>query len=455
MAVRDLRLSHAALCGFVMGFANVLVAGRWLSLFGIPLYIGVTTFQALYWGLFAAIYSKIAMRRGLGWKLAAAPVAWVSAQFLRTLGVFGCPFLDLAHTQANCLPVIQIASIAGPLAIDAVVCSANYALSTCLIDRERSRPALTMAACLVLVTLGFGFFSLRAAPPAGDKHKVAVLQGNITNDIRPIPRFTPLAYKRYHKMTLDAARSRPELVLWPETALPTSITSPGRADMIAALAKQTGTMVLAGGYDVSDELDVQGNYNALIAFDKHGERTGAYRKVQLVPFGEFVPWREHLPFIRGYGIREEDVLAAESHALLDSPVGKIGTSICFEAAFPQISRAEVKDGAEVLAVVSNDAWFRRTGAPMQHMMMSGLRAVENRRYVIRAASTGVSVIIDPYGRILRQAGLFQQRILLDDVIPSRKLTAYTVMGDWLAYLCLVVAFTGALTPTVKDKKRQK
>ncbi len=453
-AIKDLRTWKAFGYGLLMGTIYGLITTRWLTLFGVFLWIGLAVFQGLFWALCAALISRFARLRNRALALALIPIAWVAVDFVRSLGPFGCPWISLAHTQANCLPVIQIAAIAGLWGIDFVVCAVNLALSTLIADRARSKAPLIAAAGLVAVTLAFGVFSLRSTPSGEQGHKVAVLQGNTTGEMNPTPNYLPYAYERYRGMTVDAARAGAELILWPETAIPTNIASPGRADAIAGLAKQLNVCVLAGGYELSEDPSVEGSYNSLIAFDRRGQKTGSYHKVHLVPFGEFLPYREHLTFLKGYGIRDEDVLAADRHELLESSIGKIGTSICFESAFPQISRTEVRDGAEVLAIVSNDAWFKRTCASAQHMMMARLRAVENRRYVLRAASTGISAVVDAYGRIRSQLGVFRQGTLNDEVVPSRRLAIYTRLGDWFAYMCAAVVAVGLLLPREKPQGRR-
>jgi apolipoprotein N-acyltransferase len=160
--------------------------------------------------------------------------------------------------------------------------------------------------------------------------------------------------------------------------------------------------------------------------------------VQLVPFGEFVPFRDKLPMLQNYGVRAEDVLAAKKHVLLNTCIGRTGTNICFESLFPEIARGETLHGAELLCVVTNDAWFQRTQAAHQHLMMAQLRAVENRRYLARAAGTGISALIDPYGRIKKQIGLFTPSTIMANVQPHTELTIYTRFGQWFAYLCVLM-----------------
>lgn len=450
VALRNASMPRAALCGLLAGVVYYAIILRWLILFGTLPWLVLVAYQAMYFALFAALYVRLSPQR-IGWLgLAAVPAAWVALLFLRTLGPYGFIWGSFAHTQANLLPIVQIASITGPWGIDFIVCFVSLALGIAITDRTRSRTSLIVAASLVLGMLAFGVISLRVPASTADGRRVAILQGNMINDFRPIPHFLRRSYERYAAMTVQAAKSDPGIILWPETALPTNFISPGIADYLSNLAKVSHSFLLIGGYDLSDSAG--GSYNSLFVFDRSGKNAGCYHKVQLVPFGEFVPLRDRLPFLKDYGVRPEDVLASSSHALLDSPIGKIGVSICFESTFPQIARTETRDGAEVLCVVSNDAWLQRTPATQQHLMMARLRAVENRRFLLRAASTGISAVIDPHGRIRREVGLFRQGTIIDKVVPSRHLSPYTRLGDWLAYLCIAIAAACLLIPIPASKK---
>jgi len=258
------------------------------------------------------------------------------------------------------------------------------------------------------------------------------------NDFHPVPNYTEIAFSTFSRMTRDAASEGAKLVIWPETTIPCDITSPGWVDRIGALARDCSVEILAGGYDPANNSGQPGSYNTLFLFDKQGRMAGAYHKVQLVPFGEFVPLRERLPMLRDYGIRNEDVVAAKSHRLLKTSAGKVGVSICFESLFPQIARSEVLRGAQILCVVTNDAWFQRTQAAREHLMMAQLRAIENRRYLFRAAGTGISAVIDPCGGIRQRCDLFRQGIIYDQARLSDGLTVYTRFGDWFVYLCIAI-----------------
>ncbi len=146
-----------------------------------------------------------------------------------------------------------------------------------------------------------------------------------------------------------------------------------------------------------------------------------------------------MPWLERYGIRDVDVLPGESHNLIASEIGRIGVSICFESLFPAVSAQETRNGAKALVIITNDAWFKRTQAARHHMMMARLRAVENRRYVVRAAATGISAIIDPSGRVVGELPIYRRGILTGRIASLDGLTPYARFGDWFVAACGAIA----------------
>ncbi|MFQ3550116.1 MAG: apolipoprotein N-acyltransferase [Armatimonadota bacterium] len=169
---------------------------------------------------------------------------------------------------------------------------------------------------------------------------------------------------------------------------------------------------------------------------------GKYRKVKLVPFGEFVPARNKLPFLNKYQIRETDVIPGEKHNLISTDYGDIGIIICFESLFPAITREMANNGADLLFVLTNDSWFKDSFAAKQHLYFSVLRAVESRRSIVRSAATGISALINPYGKILSKTNIFEETILSGKtyIAKDKKTTIYTKYGDWFVYLCFILFF---------------
>lgn len=435
VAVRNMRVRTAALMGLVTGAVYFGVILFWITLFGGLPWVLLVIFESVFFAGFAAAASALSPDRTGRMGYVAIPAAWTAMQWLRSLGPYALTWGSFAHTQADVLPVIQIASVTGPWGIDFLLCLANLALAGMVFPTNDTRRvwAVVVTAALIAATVAYGYVAMGRPMPSGREIKVAVIQGSLTHAVNPKPGFTSEAFGLYRDMTLRAAKTKPDMIIWPETTIPEIIAQPGWGSLLSRLAAQTRTTLMVGGYDASP---VRESYNAVHAYGRRGEKLGVYRKVHLVPFGEFVPMRDRLPFLRNYGIRAVDVLPGKSHNLIGIGPGKIGTSICFESLFPQISRVETLHGAELLCILTNDAWFGRTQAANQHLMMARLRAVETRRYVVRSASTGVSALIDPCGRSIAELGMFKRGVLTGSVRFREGLTPYVRFGDWFAHACV-------------------
>lgn len=448
VALRRTTLAQAAACGLVAGLAYFGVSLFWISLFGYLPWVVLTMFEAIFFAVFAAIAARLLPNRTGWFGYVAVPAAWTAMQWTRSLGPYSLTWGSFAHAQANNLCIAQIASVTGVWGIDFLVCLVNVALADAFVPHNGRRRyahgivALLIAACVWMA----GYASLRT--PMSGKHatKVAIIQGNLDQNVVPDTGYLTLAFQSFERMSRTAAADKPALIVWPETTLPASIANTSWSDQISLLAHETKTNYVIGAYDTPANPLLPGYYNTALFYDRRGRQTGAYHKVHLVPFGEFVPLREYLPFLKRYQIRDEDIIAGADFTPIRTPIGPIGVNICFESLFSYISREETRRGAVALLVMTNDAWFERTQAARQHMLMSKLRAIENRRFVIRAAATGISTIIDPYGRTLTELGIFKRGVVAGRITPLHGLTPYVRFGDYFAYACLLIVAGALLWP---------
>ncbi|MHB9038550.1 MAG: apolipoprotein N-acyltransferase [Armatimonadota bacterium] len=453
-AIRGARGRTAAFYGLVTGLIYFGVIVFWITIFGYLPWALVTLKETLFFAAFAALASRVTPERTGRLGYIAVPAAWTTMQWVRSLGALGFTWGSFAHTQASNTPVIQLASLAGPWIIDFVVCLVNVALAESVIATGRKR--LCAGATAILVALGAwlaGFAILNSAPEPHPTTKVAVIQGNVAQDVVPDLNYLADTYIAYSKMSRRAADCGAKLIIWPETTLPTEISDANWAPILSGLAEETEATYIVGGYAPSSDRSNPLYHNSALFYGSDGAALGTYHKVRLVPYGEYVPLREQMPFLNRYGIREQDVLPGKSHNLIRTDLGKLGVSICFESLFPQISRVETKNGARLLVVVTNDGWFDRSAAAEQHLMMSRLRAVENRRFVVRGAATGISAVVDPYGRTVSELGVFKRGIVSARIEPLATLTPYTRTGDWLAYACAIVSATAVAFDARRKRKR--
>lgn len=434
ISLRKTRAGQAAAYGLITGAVYYGVILYWLSIFGYLPWALVVLIEAVFMAVFAMIASRMLSAR-MGWlSFPAVSATWTVMQWARCLGPYAFNWGSFAHTQANNVSVIHLASILGPWGIEFLVCLVNLAIAEVLVCRPDRRRIANIAISIGLPA-AIWVTGWVAVPAANEETnvKVAVIQGNLERGMHDTDRSPARSFNTYARMSLRAATDHPDLIVWPESALADEITEDRWGYALSMLAKTVDANLIVGGYDASEDTSISQSYNGAHFYDRTGRKLGVYRKVHLVPYGEFVPLRDRLPWLERYGIRDEDVLPGKSHTLVKTDIGRVGVSICFESLFPQISRLETKHGAELLVVITNDSWFERTQAARQHMMMSKLRAAENRRWVVRAAATGISAIIDPYGRTVKELNIYKQGTITGRIAQQRNLTFYARFGDWFAY----------------------
>jgi len=434
------RRALACAATFGLGFFASLL--YWIGIFGKLPWAALSLFQCLFIVAFVASAKLIGSRLGSWGRFALLPALWVSFEWIRSLGTFGFTWGDLGYSQYKVLPIVQLASFTGAWGVSFLIASFNSALANLVAARDdlrrlrAGRDQVMLVALGVLLLAALGSVSLkRPADRTGRLIRAAVVQGNIDQDIEQDVAFCERTWRTYRTMTLAARNA--DLIVWPETVVPGSLgCDPFIQRRLADLAAAAKAHLLVGGWDENDK---GGDLNTAFLIGPGSGILGRYAKVRLVPFGEFVPLRRYMPFLQYYRVTPMDVSPGPGYNLLDAGSYKLGTAICFESIFPDISRRLTASGAELLCVITNDAWFGRTSAAEQHLSKSVFRAVENRRYLIRAAATGISCIVDPHGRILSRAGLFRPEVLHADVRARAEKTFYTRHGDWLVYACLALA----------------
>jgi apolipoprotein N-acyltransferase len=436
--------------GWLAGLTFFLLLLRWLnftfrvySAIPWPLTWGPTLLLAGYcsfWiGLVAAGVSWIGLRRGPGWALLTAPFLWVAAEWMRGWLFQGFPWGSLAYSQYRHLAVIQIAELAGIYGVSLVVAGVNAALAGVLVlPWRRAAAGLGCAALLLAGTLGFGAWRLREGDPPGEV-TVAVMQPAIEQPLKWSPAHTVATLGIYGDLTRAAARERPGLIVWPETASPTLLRQdPSLLQALTDLAAASRVPLVVGSVDAVDGVSARELRNTAFLLTEQGI-IGRYDKIQLVPFGEYVPLSGVIGFVKDWAEFVSELTPGSRAVVFPGPPAPFGVVICYEGVFPALVRRFAQDGARLLVNMTNDAWFGRTSGPLQHLAMYPFRAVEHRTSVVRAANTGVSAFIAPSGRIVKTMGLFERGNLISSVSLRTRQTLYTRFGDWLAWAALGLA----------------
>ena len=429
------------------------VYGGFPVLGAVSITAAVVVYQACFPAIFAVVMRRLAVAHGAR-ALMAAPLVWVATELGRTYVMTGFPWVLLGYSQASVLPVAQVASLFGVYGVSALVAGVSAAAATIVVHpahSERGRqargpasagPYLPAAVMLVLVAGLSLWGGLRVARAewtrAGDPVRVGLIQGNVDQAEKYDPARAASIFRDHLRLTTQAIDQGAQLVLWPEASTPFRFEDDAvGADLIRSIARQARVPILVG----SDQVErgaVTRYYNAAFLVGADGATVGVYRKMHLVPWGEYVPLRQLLFFVSPLVEAVSEFSAGDRAVVL--PVGshRISTAICYEIVYPGLVRQFVTGGSELLTTITNDAWFGATSAPYQHFEQASMRAIETGRYLVRAANTGISGIVDPYGRVLARSGIYQPAVVVGDARFLQTTTVYTRIGDVFAYACVVI-----------------
>ena len=370
-----------------------------------------------------------------------APLVWAGTEFARGYLFTGFPWVALGYSQASVLPVAQLASLGGVAALSLLVAAVATALAVAIVsERQAARRALAGTALVLAAVAGWGQWRMSRGELVqhAPTFRVGIAQGNIAQEQKWDPAFSGTILRRYLDMSRSLAREGARLILWPESATPFFFEEePTGHAAILDTARETRSWILLG----SDQIERGPRpryYNVAFLVSPEGRQAGVYRKMHLVPFGEYVPLRDLLffaaPLVDGvgdFGVGSEvTVLSVDGHPLT--------AVICYESVFPYLAREAVHRGSQLLATITNDAWYGWSSAPFQHYEQGRLRAIEFGRYFVRAANTGVSAIVDPYGRVLASSQLFETTTLTGEVRLLTGLTLYARIGDAVAWACVAL-----------------
>jgi len=447
-------LAHSAILHWI--WIVSVVYGHAHPLLGLLGPVGLGAYIALFTAAFAALAARWG-RAGLASPVALAAL-WAALDHLRSFALSGFPWAELGYAQHRNAWLLPVVAYTGVYGLGFVSALGGAGLARAWVDwRARGRPGPAALAALAGVALAHAAGALLAARAPDDppeRVRVAVLQGNIDQGVKWSGDWYEHTFGIYEELTRHAAARGAELVVWPETAVPGAVVAEGRdVERLSALARETGTLLVVGA--VGLEPGARGApprvYDSAFIVDADGRLSDRYDKSHLVPFGEYVPFRDWIgSFFQAVarGIADTGVTAGpEPRALsLSLPDGTrltAGVPICYELIFPNLTRRFVQEGAEMLFAITNDAWYGRTGAPFQFLAITAVRSAENRVWTARAANTGVSAIIDAGGRVRERTRIFEPGLLVADVPPRPAPLGgsfYARHGDVFAAGCwLVVA----------------
>jgi len=419
-------------------------------------------YLALYPALFGAAAVHLRNNHGKLFFIA-APALWTALELARTYVFSGFPWSLLGYSQYLALPVVQIADISGVYGVSFLIVLVNAAVAEITMERKKY-PVLITAAVIVALVLGYGFVKLQA-PLGSGSITISVVQGNIEQDKKWDPAYQAETFGVYTRLTREAIKDHPDLVLWPETATPFYFNASSPVDSamtrtLVSFVRENKVPLLFGSptYEVKPNRAIYGRNSAFL-LSADGQVDGVYHKIHLVPFGEYVPLKSVLFFVEKMVQAIGDFQAGDTYTVMaishQQSKTLVSTVICYEIIFPDLVRRFVDQGASVITTITNDAWFGRTAAPYQHFSMAVFRAVENRVPVARAANTGISGFIDAQGHILATSSIFTETRLTHTLTPGSKKSFYTKYGDLFSYACVIITLLLlAIKPRSSNPKKR-
>jgi apolipoprotein N-acyltransferase len=421
---------------------------------GVLIFVAMCAYLGVYGGAFALLFYRIApSTRFRRWLL--VPLAWIAVEYARTYLLSGFPWNLIAASIVDYAPLVQFDRVAGPYALGVLILLPSTLVAWLVMGRDRRAKEAANAlhspifaiAAVVIVTFVWWVTGLVTAkmlvrPSGTPMARAALLQPNISQEMRWDEDNLAQIFRRMMAMTEDAASHDVQVVIWPESTVPLSYaTTDFYREAIESISRLRNVDVILGSV-AEDPAQPNKLWNA--AFLVSGGRTiGHYDKIRLVPFGEYVPLRQMLSFAHAL----VHAVGQFEFGTKDTPlVGRFlyGPAICYEVVFPQIPRTQVVHGANVLVTITNDAWYDGTSAPRQHLNQARLRAVETDRYLLRAGTTGISAVVDPAGRIVQQLEMGTQGIIYAAFQPRTTTTPYVRFGDWFAWLAIVMVVIGMI-----------
>jgi apolipoprotein N-acyltransferase len=445
----------AALCGFLHGLAFYPTCLTWIATVmhqygdidpvtsaGIVGLIGVA--GGIILSVFTLAVAAVG-RKSLALACCLAPFLWVTLEFFRThLPYIGFPWNLTGYAATNEFVLLQLACWTGIFGLSFVLAAYNSFLVYCFLRRELVPRMALVGGTVVLLLLAWDGSALVPFP---EPHHIAHL---VQTDF-PQSEHYPADWMDIHagemneleRISVDAARRSPGLIVWPEVPAPFSLQDPKFAHIARDIAAESGSDFLVGIVDWKHGPGgVWEATNSATLLNAAGQRIFTYDKIHLVPFGEYVPLRRWIKFAGRLTADIADFTPGTEYRVGNLRGGKFGVFICYEAIFPSEVRHFEENGADLLINISNDGWFGRSSAPEQHLMMSQVRAVENRRWLLRDTNNGFTVAVDPYGRIIDRLPTDIRGVLDAPYDFRTDRTLYARWGDWFAWLC--VAMSGLL-----------
>jgi apolipoprotein N-acyltransferase len=410
------------------------------------------------WGVFGLLLAIVAN----GWlgqrALFLAPFLWVPLEIVRGFP-FDFPWNPLGTVLVNNIPLTRIATATGVYGLSFEIVLVNTAFAAAFLVDSKRRRLVLLAATVVAGLLQAG--ELVEPPRLAADRTARLVQSNIPilNADQWTPQYFQSTLRELSDLSVprrgepDPTEPSPDLLVWPESPAPFFITNPQFRAAVSEVARRAHATMVVGSMGVPNPGQAASQlYNSAAVIAPNGDWIARYDKIHLVPFGEYVPFKRLLTFAGKLTREVGDFIPGESRQPLALGNDQMGVFICYEAVYPAEIREFANNGAQVFVNISDDAWFGQTAAPVQHLNQARMRAIENHRWLVRATDTGITVAIDPFGRVVVQAPRNVRTSLDVPYSVVSGTTFYTRHGNWFVWVCVIISLAALVMRVALRKK---
>ncbi len=373
----------------------------------------------------------------------AAASLWVIAEWGQNFFWFGVPWARLAVGQHKMLPIVQSASVIGALGVSFIIVLISGFIALCVLHRDeikRVRVYALVASAIFVCNFVLGAALLNVKCKPNNTFPVVAIQGNISSTDKWANDSVYNSISVYEKLTKEAVeKSGAKLVVFPETVLICDLTyDRSLIARLKTLAGDLGAYIAVGAFYSEDDE----TYNSIYLFTPGGELIDTvYSKCRLVPFGEYLPMpsvmNTLLPHLTEMNMFKDSLTPGSSPVIFNTELGRIGNLICFDSIYEELTISNVREGAELIILSTNDSWYKDSAAVYQHNGHAVLRAIESGRYIVRSANTGVSSVITNKGKIVSLLGPLKKGFVTANVNTYSYRTVYSCIGNSVVYLSIL------------------
>jgi apolipoprotein N-acyltransferase len=453
IATRDLTFKQGFWSGYCFGAVISLLTLYWVVFVTITGVILMILLHSLYYAVIGGILSKSTHKYGTR-GLIVFPFVWVAVEYIRSLTQVSFPWVNLSYTQANNLPIVQLSSLSGDATVSFFVIVVGILLYLGYHHaRHTLRASLIFVAAIVIYAAAVLWGNAQIQPVEGNL-RVAALQGNVPIAQKWLPGGLQSSFDTYDSLSNKAAADSAKLLIWPESAVPAYLRwEDGYISWLESITRRHHVDLMTGALHLVRTDDAKKHfYNSAFMFTPEGMNRVPYNKHILVPFGEHMPYSDKIGILASFrefvknklNLDISDFEPGDSMVTFESNGKRFGVLVCFETIYPEFVRDMVSSGADFLTTITNDDWFGPTSGPYQHAVIPVFRAVENRIWIVRAANTGISEIINPNGQILAKTKLRETTFLTGMIGDKLAPTPFLLYGAVVSKICLAVSLLAAL-----------